>query len=136
MHVNELAKRANVPAHVIRYYTQIGLLIPNRDPSNRYREYSDSDVQRVNFVRRARLLGFTLQDVKTILGDADRGVSPCPEVRSLIRLRIAENRQRLQELQQLLTRMNGAMELWETMPDKKPDHEKLCHLIDAVAYSE
>jgi len=42
MHVKELAKRANVPAHVIRYYTKIGLLRPNRDPSNRYREYSDS----------------------------------------------------------------------------------------------
>lgn len=136
MHVSELAKRSNVPAHVIRYYTQIGLLAPTRDPNNRYRDYTQSDVYRVKFIRRAKWLGFTLRDVKAILSDADHGVSPCPDVREIVKLRARENRDRLEELQRLQARVEDAVAVWETLPDKPPDHESLCHLIDSVAEAE
>ncbi len=136
MQVNELAKRVGVPAHVVRYYTRIGLLTPKRYPKNRYRDYAKSDVYRVRFIRRAKWLGFTLRDVKVILHDADRGVSPCPEVREIIRVRADENRERLDELWRLQARVDEAVALWETLPDKPPDHENLCHLIDAVAQAE
>ena len=99
MHVNELAIRSDVPAHVVRYYTQIGLLTPTREARNRYRDYVESDVYRVKFIRRAKWLGFTLRDVKAILGDADAGDSPCPEVRDLVKLRAHENHHRLQQLE-------------------------------------
>lgn len=133
MHVNELAKQAGVPAHVIRYYTQVSLLKPKRDPNNRYREYAPSDVYRVRFVRRAKWLGFTLRDVKGILRDADAGKAPCPDVREIIRLRAQENRERLEELQSLQARVEEAVATWESMPNQPPDHNSLCHLIDTVA---
>ena len=133
MHVNELAKLAGAEAHVVRYYTQTGLLSPRRNPNNRYREYRDTDVSRLRFIRRARRLGFTLQDITAILGDADMGRSPCAKVRDIIRKRSRDNQERLQELARLQARMDKAIELWESMPDRPPDHECLCHLIDAVS---
>lgn len=136
MHVNELAKQAEVPAHVVRYYTQEGLLKPKRDPRNHYREYGGSDVYRVRFIRRAKWLGFTLRDVKAILHDADRGVSPCPDVREIIKLRARENRERLDTLTRLQHRVEDAIARWQSMPDRLPDHDNLCHLIDTVAAAD
>ena len=81
MRVTELAKFAGVAPYVVRYYSQIGLLAPSRDPENGYRNYTTSDVNRVRFIRRAKLLGFKLSDIRLILGDADHGRSPCPRIR-------------------------------------------------------
>lgn len=136
MHVNELAKMAGVPAHVVRYYTHEGLLNPCRDPVNQYRKYAKSDADRLRFIRRAKRLGFTLTDVKAILNDADHGVSPCAEVRRIIKMRAVENHDRLDELKHLQSLMEQAVALWERMPDQAPDHDSLCHLIDAVAMAD
>ncbi len=136
MHVIELARQAGVADHVVRYYTQVGLLKPARDPENHYREYAESDVYRVRFIRRAKSLGFTLRDVKAILNDADRGLSPCKEVRALIKVRAQENRGRLKGLQRLQRRVEATIAEWESMPNRPPDHESLCHLIDTVGGAE
>ena len=133
MQVNELAIQTGVPAHVVRYYTKIGLLKPKRYPQNRYRDYAQSDVYRVRFIRRVKWLGFTLKDAKTILQDADQGVSPCPEVREIIKTRARQNRDRLIELRRLQARVEEAVALWDTLPNKAPDHDSLCHLIDTLA---
>lgn len=136
MRVNELAKQTGVEAHVVRYYTQIGLLRPTRDPKNRYREFAASDVYRVRFIRRAKWLGFTLKDVRVILADADAGRSPCPEVRAIVRIRARQNGERLEQLQELQRRIEDAVAVWETLPDRRPTHDSLCHLIDTIADSE
>lgn len=133
MHVNDLARASGVAPHVVRYYSRLGLLKPDRDPNNSYREYAEPDVHRLRFIRRAKWLGFTLRDVKAILHDADLGVPPCPAVRQLIKVRANENRHRLQEIRQLQQRVEEAITLWDTMPDQPPDNESLCHLIDTVA---
>lgn len=133
MRVKELAERSGVASHVIRYYSRLGLLHPRRERANGYRAYAEADVHRVRFIRRARWLGFSLQDVELILGDADRGKSPCPEVRRLIAERARENHQRLEALTGLQQRMESAIDRWSRMPDRLPDHRSLCHLIDMVA---
>ena len=136
MHVNELAKLAGVEAHVVRYYTQIRLLDPSRDPDNQYREYSNTDVQRLIFIRRARTLGFTLSDITSILADVDAGVAPCQEVRELIQIRSRENRARLEDLRKLQNRVEETVTLWNEMPDQLPSHDGLCHLIESVSEFE
>jgi DNA-binding transcriptional MerR regulator len=136
MTVRELAKRAGVPPHVVRYYTQRGLLNPQRNARNRYRYYAASDLYRLQFVCRAKRVGFTLSDIKMVLGDADRGISPCPEVRRLVRVRAQENEERLAAAVRLQQRIHEAVKTWETLPDRPPDHESLCRLIDAIALDD
>ena len=136
MRVNELAKEAGVKPHVIRYYTERGFLKPWRDAKNEYRIFSQPDVYRVKFIRRAKTLGFTLRDIKAILDDADVGVSPCPEVREIIRTRSRDNRRKLNDLIRLQERMERAISLWDKLPDEPPTHESLCNLIDTVAQAD
>lgn len=133
MRVKELSDRTGVEPHVIRYYTRLGLLHPVREQHNRYRTFSSSDIYRVRFIRGARWLGFTLNDIQSILSDADRGVSPCPEVRNLIAVRAGENARRLATLNRLQHRMEQAIEQWSVLPDRTPTNDSLCHLIDLVA---
>lgn len=133
MRVKELARQSGVAAHVVRYYTRRGLLNPRREPGNRYRAYTRSDISRVRFIRRARWLGFKLSDVAVILGEADEGRSPCPETRNLIERRARENRARLEEVNALQQRMEEAIDVWASLPDRRPDHDSLCYLIELVA---
>lgn len=136
MTVHELAKHAGIPAHVVRYYTQRGLLKPRRNARNGYRQYAASDLYRLQFICRAKLVGFTLGDITLILRDADQGISPCAEVRQVVRLRSRQNEERIAAARRLQQRILDAMELWETLPDGNPDHESLCRLIDAIALEE
>jgi DNA-binding transcriptional MerR regulator len=130
--VNQLAGRAGVPPHIVRYYSQAGLLRARRDPANRYRLYSDAEVVRLRFIRRAKVLGFTLADIRQILRDADRRRSPCPKTRRIILKRLEQSEERCAELIALQGRMKKAVRVWRKMPDALPNGESICHLIEAV----
>ena len=136
MIANEVAKLADVSANVVRYYSRIGLLNPSRNPDNGYREYTPKDVIRVSFIRKAKWLGFTLKDVKTILEKADSGKSPCGEVRRIITERVQENQQRLNHLHEIQERMERAVESWTLLSDSAPGDEHICGLIDDLACNE
>lgn len=136
MIVSELARRAGVTANTVRHYTRSGLLVPIRDESNGYNCYSSGDIARLLFIRKARLLGFSLEDVSNILKESSHGDSPCPQVRKIMEQRLQETRLRLQEMAKLLKRMEHAAALWANMPDGMPDGEVVCHLIEAIAMKD
>lgn len=130
--VGELSKATQITTDTIRHYVRIGLLSPSRNPDNGYKLFSNDDLKRVKFIRRAKGLGFTLHDIQTIFNQSNEGRSPCPEVRQIIRYRIDENRIRLAELNRLQQRMDDALKHWESMPDGEPDGEAICHLIESI----
>ena len=136
MTVSELARRAGVTADTVRHYTRSGLLVPIRDESNGYNRYSLGDIARLLFIRKARLLGFSLGDVGEILRKSSSGQSPCPQVRQIMMLRLQETRLKLQDLEKLQTRMEHAVTLWAHMPDGMPDGEAVCHLIEKFAMED
>lgn len=73
MNIGEVAKRAGLPAKTIRYYEEIGLIQPLRD-TNGYRAFRESDLHKLAFLSRARALGFTIEDCRTLLAlYADEG---------------------------------------------------------------
>ncbi|HEX5829385.1 MAG TPA: helix-turn-helix domain-containing protein [Gemmatimonadaceae bacterium] len=80
--IGELARRTGVSAETIRYYEREGVVPPaSRAGAGRYRRYVAADAERLRFVRRARELGFGLDEVRELLalaaGDPRR---PCDEV--------------------------------------------------------
>jgi len=129
--VNHLARRVGVSAHAVRYYSRIGLLQPGRNPENGYRLFDRSDVTRLQFIRQAQSLGFTLDEVAEILEESGKGKSPCPKVREILGRRIEENRRKLEELNALQARMEQALLQWSKMPDMEPDGDSVCHLIES-----
>ena len=64
--IGKLAKAAQVRIDTIRFYEKLGLFSPQRRPSG-FREYSKDDLERLVFIRRARALGFSLDDISRLL---------------------------------------------------------------------
>ena len=136
MTASVLAKRTNIPIFTVRYYTRIGLLKPTRDLRNGYKQYKQSDKDRLNFIASAKDLGFTLAEIEEILDHAVHGDSPCPMVREIVEHRVIENREKLRQLKRLQKRLEGALDMWKTMKDTDPTGHSICHLIETFAESE
>ena len=134
--VNELATQSGAPAHVVRYYVRIGLIQPAGQQENGYRLFASHDAARLRFIRMAKQLGFTLNEIKQITRHAEMGESPCDDVRKIIQHRIQENRAKIEEMMKLQTRMEQALEQWELMPNGMPDGNSVCHLIESVEGNE
>ena len=66
MNIGEVARRSGLPAKTIRYYEDIGLFTPMRC-ENGYRAFRESDVHKLGFLGRARALGFSIEDCRTLL---------------------------------------------------------------------
>ena len=133
MHVQELATRAAVAPHVVRYYARMGLLRPTRDPRNQYQHFSQADLQRLAFIGQAKRHGFTLGEVRLVLEMSRKGKTPCPLVREVVRKRVADNAYDLAELIALQARMQKALRKWRKMPDGIPDGRAIRRLIEAVS---
>ena len=130
--VNELAVQSNAPAHVVRYYARIGLIEPADQQGNGYRLFVNKDAKKLRFIRMAKQLGFTLNEIKSITQHADRGESPCGDVRRVIQNHIEENRIKIDEMLQMQIRMELALKRWKNMPDGIPDGNSVCHLIESL----
>lgn len=131
MNVSQLARRAGTTADTVRHYTELGLLRPERNPTNGYREYGKTDLSRLNFSLQARSLGFTLQDISALIAESEAGHSPCQHSRSLIEQRLGEVEARIAELTRLSERMRSAMTQWSTRPDCAPGNGTVCGLIQS-----
>ena len=131
MKVEEVARSAGVSADTVRYYHKLGLIDAGRDPSNRYRRFEISALERLRFVLSAKQLGFSLAEIGEIISLSRAGKSPCPRVRDIVRVRIAENARRIAELQHLQRRLEAAQRRWAGRPDRVPNGHEVCHLIES-----
>src|SRR5262249_33005933 len=78
--IGELSRRPECNIETIRYYERIGLLPPAHRPGGRFRRYDADDVARLRFIRRARQLGFTLDEVRAFMRLAGtEGDAACAE---------------------------------------------------------
>ena len=136
MTVNELARRAGIPAHVVRYYTQRGLLSPARNSRNAYREYGETDLHRLRFICKAKVIGLTLSEIDMILRAVDDDAPRLSAIRDLLRSRAERYREELASAQRLQQRIMEAIELWNEADVTISEHVKLRRLIDALALPE
>lgn len=99
--IGRLAALTGTAPDTIRYYERIGLLPRAPRSGGRQRVYRDADAQRLLFVRRARALGFSLEQVASLLALAAPGRRSCATVRALASRRLDEVRARLADLKRL-----------------------------------
>src|SRR5215468_8937704 len=91
--IGELSRRTECNIETIRYYERIGLLPPAHRPGGRFRRYDADDVARLRFIRRARQLGFTLDEVRALMRLASiEGTNARVEARRLAANHVADIR--------------------------------------------
>lgn len=99
--IGRLAELAGVHLETIRYYERIGLMPEPGRTSGGYRSYGDGHVRRLSFIRRARELGFGVEEVRALLGLAEPGQTSCTEVRALTLVHLDDVRTRIADLRRL-----------------------------------
>jgi len=134
MTVRDVSKLANVTAEAVRYYSRLGLVKPTKNPKNRYKMYDSTDISRIIFIRKAKSLGYTLNEIKKILTHATSGKSPCPIVRTIIESRLVENRNRLNTMLGLQATMEKAVKQWKNLSDGIPTSDSVCVLIESFSH--
>lgn len=98
MKISQLTKLTNVPSKTIRYYEDIELLPQASRNSSGYRVYTQSDVERLVFIRRCRELQIPIEQIKTLIQVQADKKSSCSEVDALIEQQLDKVRETIQEL--------------------------------------
>jgi MerR family copper efflux transcriptional regulator len=99
--IGSVARRAGVGIDTIRYYERQGLLPPPQRRASGYRDYGEAAIERLRFIRRAKDLGFTLDEIRELLvlsADRERGVR---DVKRRAEARLAGVEDRIRELQKV-----------------------------------
>ncbi|MEI2383947.1 Cu(I)-responsive transcriptional regulator [Breoghania sp. JC706] len=126
MNIGTAARQTGLPAKTIRYYEEIGLISPERQ-DNGYRDYGDEHIHKLRFLRRARSLGFGIEDCRQLLSlYEDRGRASA-DVKLLAKQRITEIDAKLEELSSL--RDTLARLIHACHGDDRPD----CPILDEIA---
>lgn len=101
MKIGELARATATKVTTIRFYEQIGVLeTPERTSSGR-RTYGDGDVDRLNFVRNGRRLGFSIEEIRSLLALADQPERDCAEAAEIAARHLVGVEDRLRQLSAL-----------------------------------
>lgn len=85
MAIGALSRRTGCKVETIRYYERVGLLAPAGRSPGGHRQYDHDALKRLNFIRRARRLGFPVETVKALLALADGGGRTCKDVERIAR---------------------------------------------------
>ena len=96
-----LARRTGCNLETIRYYEQIGLLSDRRRTDRGYRQYDEAQVSRLRFILRGRELGFSVAEIRDLLGLIDGGQGTCADFKTRAETHLADVRAKLTDLKRI-----------------------------------
>tara|TARA_R110001592_G_scaffold81249_3_gene241270 strand:+ start:4056 stop:4448 length:393 start_codon:yes stop_codon:yes gene_type:complete len=126
MNIGEAAKRSGLPAKTIRYYEEISLVVPGRS-GNGYRAYSPTDVHKLQFVQRARGLGFSVEDCRALLSLYEDDQRASADVKAIAEGHLAGIEAKIAELKTLHKTLKHLVDTCHG--DGRPH----CPIIDGLA---
>jgi Cu(I)-responsive transcriptional regulator len=99
MNIGQAAKASGVSAKMIRYYESVGLIRPAARTGSNYRDFDAREVDELRFLRRARLLGFSVEEIARLLELWRDRARPSREVKAIAERHIAELDARIAQMQ-------------------------------------
>ena len=127
MNIGEAAKASGVSAKMIRHYESVGLFPEAHRTDSGYRQYSDKEVSTLRFIRQSRDLGFSIEQIRELLGLWQNRRRPSRQVKALAQAHIQELDQKLQELQTMKATLEHLVHCCNG--DDRPD----CPIIEGLA---
>lgn len=125
--IGKVAKAAGLGVETIRFYEREGLLPQARRRSSGYRDYGDDTVARLDFIRRAKSLGFTLSEIRELLLLRRDPAATPSEFKQQVVLKLDQIDAKIHELQLIRTALSG---LAEACRGRGPLSE--CPIVDAL----
>jgi len=127
MNIGAAAAASGVTAKMIRHYEAIGLLPPAQRRVNDYRDFGEREVHELRFIRRARRLGFSMEEIGALLALwRDRG-RPSREVRRIAEAHVGDLEARIAEMQAMAKTLRDLVR--KCHGDDRPD----CPILDDLA---
>lgn len=125
--IGDLSKATGTKVETIRYYERIGLLAAPHRTGGNYRAYAANDLGRLSFIRRARDLGFALEQVRELLGLSDQKKRSCEAVDGIARAHLASVEHKLADLKALRRELDNII--------RQCGHGTIadCRIIEALA---
>lgn len=102
-----VARRTGATVPTIRYYEEIGLLPPASRTESGQRSFDTATVRRIAFIRRCRDFGFSIEQVRELVGLVDQPDRPCLEVRDIAAVHLQQVRRKLDDLKALEASLNA-----------------------------
>ncbi|NND22553.1 MAG: Cu(I)-responsive transcriptional regulator [Silicimonas sp.] len=130
MNIGDVALASGLPAKTIRYYEDIGLVRPARR-RNGYRDFERSDIHKLTFLNRARSLGFSIEECRTLLSLYEDRQRASADVKRLAKDHFLRIEQKIDELRGLHATLSQLVE--SCHGDDRPDCPILDDLSGAVA---
>lgn len=130
MQIGQAARASGVSAKMIRYYEENGLIPEAARRDSGYRDYDDSDVHRLRLIRRARDLGFTVEQIGELLALWSDRERHSADVKALALGHVEQMKVKRAEIDEMITTL-------ETLADAcNGDHRPDCPIIDGLAEDE
>ena len=125
--IGEVSKRSGVGIEALRFYEKSGLLDRPRRTESGYRVYDDSVLDRLAFIKKAQVLGFTLDEIRELIAHKRRGENPCGEVRQIVKGRLKDLDERIAQMTQYRDELSAALKEWEKTKERAGH---VCGLIE------
>ncbi|WP_416884097.1 Cu(I)-responsive transcriptional regulator [Marivita sp.] len=126
MNIGDVAQKAGLPPKTIRYYEDIGLITPLRD-TNGYRVFRESDLHKLAFLGRARALGFTIEDCRTLLALYEDDTRASADVKDLAQAHLAKIEDKIAHLESMRRTLSDLVK--SCAGDNRPD----CPILSDLA---
>ena len=130
MKIGELASASGTTTKTIRFYEDSGLLPTAPRTTSGYRIYAQADVDRLDFIRKSKQLGLSLDDIVGILQLHDRSEPTCIHVGALLDDKIEQVNEALRELRDLRQELTRLREKAGTMADCHPSGGNICGIVE------
>lgn len=131
--IGELAKQTGISVGTLRYYESLGLIEPSQRSESGYRYYAEAATQKIQFIKKAQTLQFSLSEIKQILAICEQGNPACIAVKALLNEKIHQVDIQIQHLHEFKAELEQYRDRWAERSLDQPNSSKLCSLIDEVA---
>jgi len=122
--ISKVAKELDINVETVRFYERRELIEQPPKPELGYRHYPDATVNRIRFIKRSQELGFTLDEIASLLSLNDR---PCGQVQQLAEHKLSTVKEKMADLRCLEKALNALLSQCQSNQDKSH-----CPIIDAL----